>query len=69
LIIKVDYTLRQQFWQVDLDYEKVTKPMKGLKIEDSTIGVDVSSSEHDSSEDGSDDESTQVNLIRIVHSS
>jgi hypothetical protein len=56
----VDYTSRQ-FWKVDLDYEKVTKPMKGLKIEDSTIGVDVSSSEHDSSEDGSDDESTQVN--------
>ena len=27
----------------------------------STIGVDISSSDHDSSEDGSDDESTQVN--------
>jgi hypothetical protein len=53
----VDYTSRQ-FWKVDLDYEKVTKPMKGLKIEDSTIGVDV---EHYSSEYGSDDESTQVN--------
>ena len=32
--------------------------MKGLKIDDS---VDVSSSEHDSSVDGSEDESTQVN--------
>jgi hypothetical protein len=56
----VDYTSRQ-FWKVDVDYEKVTNPMNCLKIEDSTIGVDVSSSEHDSSEDGSDDESTQVN--------
>jgi hypothetical protein len=41
-----------------LDDEKVIKPMKGLKIEHSTIGANVLRSEHNSSKDG---ENTKVN--------